>query len=53
MSHIDDQKSIERIKNANENNVIKHKFKDFATEDDKQIAKEVMEWDISDKELFE
>lgn len=29
------------------------KFEEFATEEDKRIAKEALEWDISDEELFE
>lgn len=46
-------KTIAQIENAQTNGVTKHKFNDFATEEDKEIAKEVANWDISDDELFE
>jgi len=44
-------KTITRIVKAE--GVIKHKFDDFATEEDKMLAKETANWDISDDELFE
>lgn len=46
-------KTITRINKAEDEGVIKHKFDDFATEEDKMLAKETANWDISDDELFE
>lgn len=46
-------RTIARINAAEEKGLIKHKFEDFATEKDKEIFKEVANWDISDDELFE
>lgn len=46
-------KIITRIVKAEDEGVIKHKFDDFATEEDKMLAKETANWDISDNELFE
>lgn len=45
--------TIARIVNNENEGVIKHKFDDFATEEDKIMAKETANWDISDDELFE
>lgn len=41
---------IKKVKNIE---VMSVKFEDFATEEDKRIAREALEWDISDEELFE
>lgn len=46
-------KTIARIENAEINGVVKHKFDDFATKEDKEIAKDAADWDIPDEELFE
>lgn len=46
-------KSIERILNASDTGVTKHNFEDFATNEDKAIARKAKDWDISDEELFE
>ncbi|MEK5039184.1 hypothetical protein [Sporosarcina sp. FSL K6-3457] len=46
-------KTIARIENAKVNGIKKQKFDDFATEEDKEIAKAVTNWDISDDELFD
>lgn len=50
---IQELKSVARIAKEQENGVTKHKFDDFANEEDKKIAKAAMEWNISDEELFE
>lgn len=47
------EQTIQRIEDAENNGVIKHKFEEFATEEDIRIAKEVKDWDITDEELFE
>lgn len=43
----------ERIRKAEANGVKKHDFKDFATDEDKEIYQKAANWDISDDELFE
>lgn len=50
---IHELKSIERILHAKDNGVKKHKFVDFTTNEDKEIARKAKDWDISDDELFE
>lgn len=46
-------KTIARIENAKVNGVTTQKFDDFATEEDKEVAKAAINWDISDEELFD
>lgn len=46
-------RAIARIEEAQLNGVNKRKFEEFATEEDKAIAKAAKDWDISDDELFE
>lgn len=46
-------KTIARIENEKTHGSKKHKFADFATEEDKQLAEKAVEWDVSDEELFE
>lgn len=46
-------KTAERIRMAEANGVKKHDFKDFATDEDKEIYRKAANWDISDDELFE
>lgn len=41
------------IKNAEANGVEKRTFEDFATDEDKEIVRAAMKWDISDDDLFE
>lgn len=46
-------KTIARIEHAEKNGVTKRKFDEFATDEDKALAKAAIDWDISDDELFE
>lgn len=46
-------KLVSRIENAQKSGVTKHKFDDFATQEDKDIIAASAKWDISDEELFD
>lgn len=46
-------RTISRIEQAEKHGVTKRKFEDFATDEDKAIAKAALDWDISDDELFD